>query len=103
MSDNLKQFKNVLIEALIKHFSERDEMLSHRMVVDKASGQLVRTWLDETLGEMKGETKLISAEDLNGTVFAAFQSETEDKVYTFNYIDGDSSIMNIIVEQALAS
>lgn len=103
MSDTLKQFKNALSEALINHFSARDELLSHRMVVDKASGQLVRTWLDETLSEMTGETVLISAEDVNGRVFATFQSEAEDKVYTFNYIEVDASIMNIVVEQALAS
>lgn len=103
MSDNLKQFKQAVTEALVKYFSARDYLISHRVVTDKATGKVFRTWMDETLSDMKGEINLVEVDERGETVWATFTAESDDKVYTFHYMDNDTTIINILMTEALAA
>jgi hypothetical protein len=101
MSENLKQFKNVVSDALVAYFTERDDKMTYRYVADITTGKPVRTYMDEHLSDMIGEIVLSDATERNGEVTATFVAERGGNEFTFGYT-ADTTIMNIILEVALA-
>lgn len=102
MSENLKQFKTVLVEALVTYFKDEYDKLTSRMVSDAKTGAPVRTYGDEDLSCMTGEITLVEAWEQGGVTFAMFKSTKDGKVFDFTY-RADTSLMNIVMATVLAS
>lgn len=101
MSENLKQFKSVITEALIAYFKDRDDHLTGRYAQDSKTKDVVRDYSDATVDSMTGEIKA-SAWEEGGVTFVTFNATQDGKDYTLMY-RADTTLMNIVVEVAMES